>query len=297
MALAADYSSWTNSTLYVQHQRAIAKTALSARIFIILAALLWSTGGAAVKLSTLSTLQSAGARALLAGIVLFVLLPQARRGYRLEVLVAGAFHAANCVLFVYANQQTTAGNVIFIQNIAPVWILLMSTRFTGDRPTRSEIWSVPISLIGCTLLFFDTPELGQLKGNLAALAASVLFALLILSYRRLNTDEGIAAVTAGNFMIAFGCLPWALFGPSPTPGDAMVIAYLGVFQQAFGHLLFIWGMSAVSALEGALLILIEPIASPGWAYLMVGERPGPWFAAGAGIVIAAQAGRILASRK
>ncbi|MEL7372032.1 MAG: DMT family transporter, partial [Myxococcota bacterium] len=126
---------------------------------------------------------------------------------------------------------------------------------------------------------------------------SVLFALLILSYRRLSPDEGIAAVTAGNFMIAIGCLPWAIAGPSPTVADGLVIAYLGVFQQACGHLLFIWGMSAVSALEGALLILIEPIASPGWAYLTVQERPGPWFALGASIVILAQIGRIVSSQR
>ncbi|MEO1334765.1 MAG: EamA/RhaT family transporter, partial [Myxococcota bacterium] len=60
-------------------------------MLIVVAALLWSTGGAAVKLSALSAPQIAGGRALFAGLVLLSLLPAARRGFRWEVLAAGAF--------------------------------------------------------------------------------------------------------------------------------------------------------------------------------------------------------------
>ncbi len=264
-----------------------------ARLMIVAAALLWSTGGAAVKLSHLSALQIAGGRALFAGIVLWAVLPAARRGFKPAVLLAGAYHAANCVLFVFANQQTTAGNVIFIQNIAPVWVLLLTVVFGQERPRRSEIISVPISLVGVIILAFDDPSPGRLIGNLAALLASVLFALLILSYRRLTFDEGLAAVTAGNFMIAVGCLPFALHGPAPTAVDWGAILFLGVLQQATGHLLFISGMQGATALEGALIILLEPIMSPLWAFWLVDERPGPLFLAGATILIAAQVWRAL----
>lgn len=268
-----------------------------ARILILLAALLWSTGGAAVKVSHLDALQIAGARALIAGLAMALALPDARRGFSPAVILAGAFHAGNCVLFVFANQQTTAGNVIFIQNIAPVWVLLWSVRLTGERPSRGELLAVPISLLGCGLLFFDDPSPGRTLGNLSALAASGLFALLILSYRRLTASEGIAAVTAGNFMIAFGCLPWAVFGPTPTLTDWAALAHLGLLQQACGHFLFIRGMRSVSALDAALLTLLEPVASPFWAWWLVSERPGPLFAAGATIVIGAQIGRVWASAR
>ena len=262
-----------------------------ARLFILFAALLWSTGGAAVKVSGLTALQIAGGRALVAGLVMGLILPSARRGFRRPVLLAGAFHAANCILFVYANQHTTAGNVIFIQNIAPVWVLLLGPLLTNERPGRAELISVPISLLGCALLFFDDPTPGRMIGNLAALAASGLFALLIISYRRLSAEEGIAAVTAGNAMIVLACLPAAALGPRPTWTDGLAILHLGALQQAAGHYLFIRGMTGVSALEGSLLTLLEPIASPLWAWLLVDEQPGMWFAAGAAVVIAAQVWR------
>ena len=268
-------------------------TGLQARLLILAAALIWSTGGAAVKVSQLSSLQIAGGRALMAGLVLWIAVPAARRGYRPRVLLAGAFHAVNCVLFVFANQQTTAGNVIFIQNIAPIWVLLVSRRWLNEHPDRAELLTVPISLLGCVLLFFDNASTGRTIGNLAALAASVLFALLIVSYRRLSTDEGIAAVTAGNFMIALGCLPWAISGPVPTEIDWAALLFLGVIQQASGHLLFIRGIRGVSALEGSLLVLLEPIASPVWAWWLVNERPGPLFALGAITIIGAQVARVL----
>ncbi len=263
-----------------------------ARSLIILAVLLWSTGGAAVKQSSLDALQIAGGRALFAGLALALLVPAARRRPRPEMLLAGAFHAANCVLFVYANQHTTAGNAIFIQNIAPVWVLLLSPWLTGERPNRPEMVSVFVSLAGMTLLFFDDPDAGRLSGNLAALAASVLFALLIISYRRLGPDEGVGAVTWGNFMLAAVCLPWALNGPAPQPIDWGVIVFLGLLQQASGHLLFIRGVRGVSALEASLLVLLEPIASPVWAWLLIDERPGTMFLLGATVVVIAQLWRI-----
>ena len=267
-----------------------------ARLVLLSAVLLWSTGGAAVKLSDMGALQIAGGRALFAAAALWIALPSARRGYSPAVLLAGAYHSVNTVLYVYANQQTTAGNVIFIQNIAPVWVLLLAARLAKETPTRTEVISVVASLVGCAALFFDDPTPGRSIGNAAALVASVLLALLILSYRRLTFEQGLAAVTIGNCMTALVCLPFALSGPAPTATDWGVIVYLGVLQQAAGHMMFISGMRSIRALEGSLFILLEPLLSPIWALWLVNERPGPLFFVGASVVITAQLWRISASK-
>lgn len=257
------------------------------RLLIVVAAIIWSTGGAAVKISDLTAPQIAGGRSIFAGLTLFVLFRGARRLPTRETLLAGLFYAATGVLFVFANTLTTAGNTIFLQNTAPVWVLLLSPWFLGEKNTRAEQWSVPISLAGSVLFFVDDLTVGRWAGNACALGASISYALLIMTYRRMSTADGLAATVHGNVIIVLGTSPYWFLGPLPSLKDIAVCAYLGAFQQAGGAVLFTTGIRGVSALEGALLILFEPLLSPVWAYWAVGETLGPLALAGAGLILGA----------
>ena len=268
----------------------------AARLAIVAAALLWSTGGAAVKLSALTAPQIAGGRALVAAAVLFALVPAARQRWNTAVLRTAVWYAITCVLFVFANTLTTAGNTIFIQNTAPVWVLLLGPWLIGEKSTRAERLSVPASLIGCALFFVDDLQAGRLAGNLCAAGASLSYALLIVSYRGISSGEGLAATVAGNVLIGLGTLPFMLSGPAPNLQDLAVLVHLGALQQAGGALLFIRGIRGVSALEGALLILFEPLLSPLWAFLLVGERLGPLALLGAGLILGATLWRVRIAR-
>lgn len=259
----------------------------SARLLIVSAAVLWSTGGAAIKLSDLTAAQIAGGRSVFAAITLLAFFRGARRMPTRHTLAAGAFYAATATLFVFANTLTTAGNAIFLQNIAPVWVLLLGPWFIGESSTRAERWSVPITLIGSFLFLLDDLSTGRLAGDLCALGASVTYAFLIMAYRRLNTSDGLAATVQGTLMIVLGTSPSWLIGPVPSLEDLAILAYLGIIQQGVATVLVTTGIRGVSALEGALLILFEPLLSPVWAYLALGETLGPLALTGAGLVLAA----------
>ncbi len=205
---------------------------MNARLLIIGAALLWSTGGAAVKMAQLNAPQIAAGRAVIAAVVLLALLPEARLRWNRNILITAAFYAVTCILFVFANTLTTAGSTIFIQNTAPVWVLLFSARFLGEKATKAQLWSIPISLFGCSLFFFDALGESRLTGNLCAAAA----------------------------------------------------------------VLFIRGIRGVPALEGALLILFEPVLSPLWAYLTVNEKMGTPALVGASLILGATVARVWSTR-
>lgn len=260
---------------------------MSPRIAIAAAALLLSTGGAAVKLSGLSAAQLSVGRAAIAGVVLFVLFPAARRRWSRDVWIAGAAYAATSGLFVFANTLTTAGNAIFIQNVAPVWVLLVAPKLLGEASTFAERLTLPISLFGCALFFFDDASAGSSTGNVLALLASFSYATLLLFYRRLDATGGIAATICGCGIVSVVLLPASFGGPTPTLDDAVVVLYLGAVQQAGGFLLYVRGIRGVSALEGALLLYLEPVLSPLWAYLAIGERLTPPALAGGALIIGA----------
>lgn len=267
---------------------------LRARLLIVSAAVLWSTAGAAIKLSALDGWQLAGGRSLVAAAVLFLAMKETRKAPDRKVWAVAAAYAATVVLFVSANRLTTAANAIFIQDSAPLFVLALSWAFLRERPSAQELLAVPVFLLGLGLFFLDHLSLGQLRGNLVALASGVAFALCITGMRALK-DRAAAAAAHGNLVAVAVCLPFAAFGPTPRPLDLGLVAFLGVFQLGLAYALFARGIRDTPAVEASLLVLLEPVLNPIWALLFAGERPGPLAVAGGAIILGATAWRAWAS--
>ena len=89
-----------------------------ARLQLLAAALLFSTGGAAIKAAQFGAWQIAGFRSGIAALALLLIAPGARRGWTRHAIVVGLAYAACLTLFVLANRLTTAANTIFLQSTA-----------------------------------------------------------------------------------------------------------------------------------------------------------------------------------
>jgi drug/metabolite transporter (DMT)-like permease len=136
-------------------------------------------------------------------------------------------------------------------------------------------------------------------GNLLAAGAGVTWALTIVGLRWLGRssdsvrDRSAAAVAAGNLLAFAVALPLALPVGSSRPSDWPLVVFLGVFQIGVAYVFMTRGMRRVSALETSLLILLEPVLNPVWAFMVHGERPSGWAVVGGLIIIAATAANTL----
>ena len=86
-------------------------------------------------------------------------------------------------------------------------------------------------------------------------------------------------------------LPLALPVTHARPADWLLLAYLGVFQIGVAYALLLSALRHVAALEASLLLFVEPVLSPIWAWLFHGERPGGWTLAGGAVILATTAVR------
>lgn len=259
---------------------------LRSRLYLIAASLLWSTAGAAVKLSTLSAYQIASGRSLIAALVLWLAFPAGRKRPSPRALGVAVAYAATVVLFIIANKLTTAANAIFLQDTAPLYVLLLSPLLLRERPSRSELTAAPVFLLGLSLFFLDQLQPGQLLGNGIALGSGVAFALTIMGLRAASS-EGQVVLVWGNLLAGVSVLVPALSGPVPTVLDGGLLVFLGVFQLGLAYTLFNLGIRDTPAVEASLLILLEPVLNPVWTFLLAGERPGPWALVGGGIILLA----------
>jgi drug/metabolite transporter (DMT)-like permease len=102
-----------------------------------------------------------------------------------------------------------------------------------------------------------------------------------------SRGDAVAAAFWGNVLACAASLPWSLPLPPSVAGDWAVLAFLGLFQIGFAYILLTRGIGRVPALEASLLLMLEPVLNPLWAWLVHGERPGPRVFAGGALILAA----------
>ena len=270
-------------------------TPLASRLEVLAAAALFSSGGAVIKSIHLAGWQVACFRSAVAAVALLVLLPEARRRPTPRVLGVGVAFASTMILFVLSNKLTTSASAIYLQSTAPLYVLLLSPWLLRERIKGRDVLFMAALAVGLGLFFvgFDPVSVtapNPKLGNVLATTSGVVWALTIMGLRALGKGGdswGPAAAFWGNVFAALGCLPMALALPvaATRPTDWLLVGYLGVFQIGVAYLFLIRGLTRVHAFEASLLLLLEPVLNPIWAWLVHGERPGNWSIAGALVIL------------
>ena len=267
------------------------------RLQVLAAALLFSTGGAAIKATTLTAWQVAGFRSAVAALAVFLLVPAARRGWTWHVLPVGVTYASTLVLFVTANKLTTSANAIFLQSTAPLYVLLFGPLLLRERVTRRDLaFMAPVAL-GLALFFVGSEAPSQTAsnpalGNVLATASGVTWALTLVGLRWLGNRAGgegsaLPTVVAGNIIAFLACAPAAFPVSGAGTGDWLSVGYLGVFQIGAAYVLLTAGIRHVPALQASVLLLLEPALNPVWSWVVHGETPGSWSIAGGVLILGA----------
>jgi len=273
--------------------------------FVLLAVLLWSTGGLFIKGTTLDAFSVNLGRSLFAAITVAIF--TYKKGLRLNgfTLLTSILYAGTLTCFVYANKTTTAANAIFLQYTAPIYILILAPFILKEKFRAADLITVVFCLAGMSLFFLETSSAENklatdiFTGNIAALVSGVFFGLyfiLLRHPRSLENKNPALSVFYGNIIIVLLMLPLIVNNP-PTQinsTDILAILFLGIFQIGIAYVLFTRGIAeGVRSLDASIVGFVEPLLNPIWVFLILGERPSRWAIIGGAIIIAAVAAHTL----
>ena len=214
-------------------------------------------------------------------------------------------YAATLVGFVTASKLTTAANAIFLEDTAPLYLVLAGPLLLHERVRRVDLAVIAVMAVGLALFFAGgegptaiAPD--PARGNLIGAGTGITWAIVIAGLRwvsRGNAGAGVATAVMGNLLAAAATIWFAWpFAGAARATDWLAVGYLGVFQVGLAYVLLSRGLRGVPALEASLLILVEPVLAPVWAGLLHGEWPSALSLAGGALIIGATAGQMLARR-
>lgn len=240
---------------------------------VIVAALLWSTGGIFIKLISLNAFQLSGLRSLFAALVFVILFRKKLLEVNGFTFVNAAFYAGILILFVIATKMTTAANAIFLQYTAPIYVLFLEPLINKTKYQLINVVTIIFCFIGMVLFFIGELSPGYLEGNIIALLSGIAFAAFLIGMRKNRPEYQFSSIFYGNVMIALICIPSLYSVEHFTLPDFGMIAFLGIFQIGAAYAFFSFGLKRVLAIEASLISMIEPVLNPVWVFIGYGEVP------------------------
>ena len=210
--------------------------------------------------------------------------------------IAGAFFAADLVLWHHAIEEVGAGLATVLGNTQVVIVPIAAWLFLKERPGGRVAASVPLVLIGVVLIsgvlgadaYGRDPVLGVLFG----LGTGVAYAGFLLVQRRANADHRrpagplfdatlSAAVMSLLVGLAFGDLD--LVPSWPAHGWLLLLA---LSVQVLGWLLISISLPRLPAAVTSVVLTIQPVGSVLLGIWILSEAPSPFQLVGVLFIIA-----------
>ena len=196
-------------------------------------------------------------------------------------LQVAVLFALGTAMFVTSIRSATIANTLFIFATAPLFAAAFSHLFLRER-VAGRTWIAALAvLVGMAVIFADNLVAGNPLGNLAGIVGAVAWGANLVVLRKARLTDPTPAMALGGLLLAAVALAVA-----PTlvieGRDIVLMGLLGLVILPLSFALISHGPSFIPAPEAGLIMLLEGILGPLWAWLVIAELPsGAAFVGGA----------------
>ena len=199
---------------------------------------------------------------------------------------AGIILSCGYVGYVFAMYNTTVANANFIIQTQTIFLAIFGYIFLREKISKLTLASIFLAFAGIFLMLGSSLTAGQMLGNIAAFVMPVSFAVLILTVRKypsvdmipLQLIAGIGAVIIGYLFSSKIII---------SSHDIFLGFIAGFFQLGLGFIFITIGAKTTPSALVGIIMLIEAVLGPFWAWLFINETPPLVVLVGGTIVLSA----------
>ncbi len=248
------------------------------RIYVALAALLWSTIGIPTKiaLSAGSGPAALGSFRSLIG-ALFSTIILRRKVLDKNVMILGIlFTGPLFFTYMFSVMFSGMGIAAVLLYTAPALVVILARFFLNEEITKRKLIALLLAGIGAFLTQAPHLESPNLAGILFGFGAALSYSGVILMARKLMLS-GYSALEVGlgpQPWSAIELLPFLFLDSYPLNIPFLLsVSYLGVFKSALAYILHAKGVKYVDAGTAGIIANLEP-ASAVILGILIGEQIG-----------------------
>jgi drug/metabolite transporter (DMT)-like permease len=209
--------------------------------------------------------------------------------------LAGAFFAADLLLWHHSIEAVGAGLATVLGNTQVVMVGLLAWALFGERPSNRALAAIPIAMIGVVLIsgvleddaYGDNPGLGVILGLLTGVAYSGF--LLTLRQGAGERRRVAGPLFDATFASAVLILPVGLamgdLDLTPGPEAQGWLIALALSAQVLGWLLITVSLPRLPAVVTSILLTLQPVATVVLAAILIDENPSPLQLLGAATIL------------
>lgn len=212
----------------------------------------------------------------------------------LFVVLAGVSLGADLVAWHWCLQMTSVAAATMMGNTAPIWVTLIGFLFFRERFAKAFLIGMAVAMIGVWLLLTGNGKSLEIHDGVV-FALGMITAITYAGYlrgskearRSLTTSQVMfwGSLSATVLLIPIALLTEDQFIPSNLHGWAVVIG-LSMLSQVLGQTLINWSLAHLPAAFSSVTLLINPVSSAFFAWILLDETLFPLQILGGGIVLA-----------
>lgn len=194
--------------------------------------------------------------------------------------LAGLFLAVHFGAWITSLKYIPIATSVVLVNSHPLFVVLASYFFLGDRPSRVHLLGTATGLAG--MLIIGREGLRNVELALVGDALAILGALAVVGYfiigRKVRARVSLLGYVTPLYAACSSILLiWALatgtrlhpYGPT----EWLYFAALAVIPTIFGHTVFNWAIKHVRPSTISLAFLGEPVVASALAFFFFDQRP------------------------
>ena len=200
--------------------------------------------------------------------------------------LGGSLISLGFVAYVFAMYTTTVANVNFTITTQTVFFALFGYIFLKEKISKLNLIAIILAMLGVIIMVADSISKGSYIGNLVALMMPITLSIMVVIVRKFpQVDMVPAMLVAGFISTIFGLIMAENLVISNS--NLILGMRLGITQLGIGFICITIGSKSTPAAAIGVLMLIEAILGPVWAWMFLQEIPPESVFFGGAIIILA----------
>ena len=173
-------------------------------------------------------------------------------------------------------KTTTIANTVFLQQMAPLYVLIISAFLLKEKASKKTVLSVLVGITGGFIIFYyDLSTMNvssNFYGNVMSTLSGFGWALYTISIRALGKRYDGLTTTLWMFLFASVIMsPFFIGSEILTPFSLLMLFLLGFLCTAGAFLLYSIALKHLVATKASVIILAEGVLAGILAYFILGE--------------------------